>query len=70
MRLSSLGRAARSQAGIKVRQPVGQALIKLRSSSEGPSLDHVASQVREELNIKELNIIDDEKYEQSGAVLQ
>ena len=60
MRLSSLGRAARSQAGIKVRQPVGQALIKLRSSSEGPSLGHVASQVREELNVKELSIIADE----------
>ncbi len=60
MRLSSLGRAARSQAGVKVRQPVERALVKLRSASEEMRLDSVASQVRDELNVKELSVLDDE----------
>ena len=60
MRLSSLGRAARSRAGIKVRQPVARALVKLREPEEGALLERVAMQVREELNIKELSVMNSE----------
>ena len=60
MRLSSLGRAARSQAGIKVRQPLERALVKLRSADEEAALDRVSAQVCEELNVKELAVLDDE----------
>ena len=60
MRLSSLGRAARSQAGIKVRQPLARALVKLRSADEEAALERVSAQVCDELNVKELAVLDDE----------
>ena len=60
MRLSSLGRAARSQAGIKVRQPLERVLVKLRSADEEAALDRVSAQVCDELNVKELAVLDDE----------
>ena len=58
MKLSSLGRAARSQAGIKVRQPLAGALVSLTSTMEKPSLGRVEPQVMEELNIKGLEVVD------------
>jgi isoleucyl-tRNA synthetase len=58
MKLSSLGRAARSQAGIKVRQPLAGALVSLASAMEKASLGRVEPQVMEELNIKELEVVD------------
>ena len=54
MKVSSLGRAARSQAGIKVRQPLANALVKLQSGKEGEALKRVAAQVLEEINVKEV----------------
>ena len=60
MTLSSLGRAARSKAGIKVRQPLGRALVKLSSVQEVELLTQVSPQVQDELNVKELARIDDE----------
>ena len=60
MRLSSLGRAARSQAGIKVRQPLDRALVKLRSANEEAALERVSAQVCDELNVRELAVLDDE----------
>ena len=56
MRLSSLGRAARSQAGIKVRQPLAEVVVCLASSAEQASLERVKDQVLEELNVKALRI--------------
>ena len=61
MRLSSLGRAARSKSSIKVRQPLEKALVKLRSPEEERLLKRVAPQVREELNVKEVTVIQDEE---------
>ena len=60
MRLSSLGRAARSKAGIKVRQPLASALVKLRLPNEAELLADVAGQVQDELNIKETTSLADE----------
>ena len=59
MRLSSLGRAARSKTGIKVRQPVAGVAFKLRTDAERDLLDQVAPQVRDELNAKEISVLDD-----------
>lgn len=59
MKLSSLGRAARSTAGIKVRQPLPAALIKLASPLEEEGLACVKPQLLEELNIKDLQLIND-----------
>jgi isoleucyl-tRNA synthetase len=52
MRVSSLGRAARSQAGIKVRQPLAKVLVYVSSKRDREGLEHLTSQVLEELNVK------------------
>ncbi len=59
MRLVSLGHGARNQAGIKLRQPLSQALFKVRSAGEAESLCRLADQVLDELNVKELVFLED-----------
>lgn len=54
MRIASLGRAARSKAGIKVRQPLTQALVRVRNEQEGAALERLESQLTEEINVKGL----------------
>jgi isoleucyl-tRNA synthetase len=61
MRLSSLGRAARSKAGVKVRQPLARVFVMMRSHLEGEALQSLAGQLLEELNVKELTVIDSEE---------
>ena len=60
MRVVSLGRAARSKAGIKVRQPLASVGIKPRDPSERESLQRLAAQVEDELNVKRLEFADGE----------
>ena len=59
MKVCSLGRAARSKAGIKVRQPLEKVMIKTRSKNEREGLDKLASQILEELNVKGLEFVED-----------
>jgi len=54
-RLTSLGRAARSEAGVKVRQPLARALVFLPSGS--PAILHDI--VSEELNVDEIDVTDE-----------
>ncbi|MGD9117872.1 MAG: isoleucine--tRNA ligase, partial [Dehalococcoidia bacterium] len=54
MKVSSLGRAARAKAGIKVRQPVAYFRVSVAGSGEQKSLEQLKSQVLEELNAKDL----------------
>ncbi|MFC1908091.1 DUF5915 domain-containing protein [Chloroflexota bacterium] len=56
MKVSSLGRAARSQAGIKVRQPLAHVVVSVAGSSEERSLERIKPQIMEELNVTELEI--------------
>jgi isoleucyl-tRNA synthetase len=56
MKVASLGRAARSKAGLKVRQPLATILVRPRSPSEGEALLRLAPQILDELNIKELRL--------------
>ena len=60
MRVSSLGRAARSKAKIRVRQPLAKVLVKPRSSTEWEALSKLASHVIDELNVKEVVTLQDE----------
>ena len=60
MRVSSLGRAARSKAKIRVRQPLAKVLVKPRSSTELEALNKLASHVIDELNVKEVVPLQDE----------
>ncbi len=59
-RACSLGRAARAKAQIKVRQPVAEVLVKVRTPEEAASLQKNANLVLEELNAKALTMLDDE----------
>jgi isoleucyl-tRNA synthetase len=54
MKVCSLGRAARSQANVKVRQPLGQAIIKVASARDRDGLIRITPQILEELNVKTL----------------
>ena len=57
MKLSSLGRAARNNANIKVRQPIDAVQIKLRESIESELLPEISEQLKDELNVKNIRII-------------
>ncbi|MFC1927119.1 isoleucine--tRNA ligase [Chloroflexota bacterium] len=54
MKISSLGRAARAKAGIKVRQPLAKAVIKVETDEEKMALEKLATEVMEEINVKQL----------------
>ena len=57
MQVASMGRAARSKAGIKVRQPLPQILIK--ATKEEENLMHlILDQIKEELNVKTVSLLD------------
>ncbi|GAI42527.1 unnamed protein product, partial [marine sediment metagenome] len=75
MKISSLGRAARSKAGIKVRQPLAKVVVSVASSDEEESLKRLKPQIFEELNVKDLEVkgfqevaeLDGHGYEVSGS---
>ncbi|MEW6142625.1 MAG: isoleucine--tRNA ligase [Chloroflexota bacterium] len=58
IRICSLGRAARARAQVKVRQPLPRVIVKVRNELEAEAVKKLASQILEELNIKELNTDD------------
>ena len=62
MQVSSMGRAARSRAGVKVRQP----LAEVRVWGNAGHLKQVQSQILEELNIKQLSVIESFEGEAQG----
>ena len=57
IKVSSLGRAERSKAGIKVRQPLAEVEVSVADSKEQESLERLKSQILEELNVKNVKII-------------
>ena len=57
MRVSSMGRGARSRAGVKVRQPLTRVLVKPRSPEEEAHLLQVRPQILDELNVKEMEVV-------------
>jgi len=59
MKLSSMGRAARSEAGIKVRQPLAKLFIMVGSEKQKAAIKRLAYQIMEEVNVKEIQIVDD-----------
>ncbi len=54
MKVSSMGRAARAQAGIKVRQPLAVNYVGVSSEREKRALERVKPLILEELNVKDL----------------
>jgi len=75
MRVVSLGRAARSKAGLKVRQPLQRASVFLRTSAEAESLGRLDEQIKDELNVREvvplvLSELFTDTYERPGDLLK
>ena len=60
MRIASMGRGARSKAGIRVRQPLASVMVRTKTPAEKKYLDLIKPQVLEELNIKEMKGLDDD----------
>ena len=58
-RAVELGRAARSQAQVKVRQPLAKAVI-VAQGDEREAIEGMGELVRSELNVKELEFVSDE----------
>jgi len=58
VKVTSLGRAARAKANLKVRQPLARVLVKVRTEPERAGLEQMATQVLDELNVKELSVIE------------
>ncbi|MFN3974897.1 MAG: class I tRNA ligase family protein, partial [Dehalococcoidia bacterium] len=52
-----LGRSARSKAGIRVRMPLEALLVKLPSPEEEAALGLLAQEVKDELNVKRLEVV-------------
>lgn len=63
MNISSLGRAARNQANIKLRQPLKEA-VAIVPEGDLARLDKVSSLVKEELNVKNLRFSTDKSMVQ------
>jgi isoleucyl-tRNA synthetase len=61
MKISSMGRSARSKAGIKVRQPLARVLVKVRSNSEREGIERLKASILEELNVKTIEFISNRK---------
>ena len=59
MQLSSMGRAARQKAGIKVRQPVQTMKVLVSSEAGKATVEALSDQLREELNVKDVEVIYD-----------
>ena len=56
MRVASLGRAARSKAGVKVRQPLAELYVKPRDVAEEEALRRLTPQLEDELNVKAVRV--------------
>jgi isoleucyl-tRNA synthetase len=69
MRVCSLGRAARSKAGVKVRQPLSRVLVKIRSESEKHGLMRLNHQILDELNVKEIGYVEDALQDNMNGIV-
>ena len=58
VKVSSLGRAARSGANVKVRQPLSKIVVVVKSRSERESLNKLKAQIIEELNVKDIECVE------------
>jgi isoleucyl-tRNA synthetase len=58
LRVVGLGRAVRGQSGVRQRQPLPKVMLRARSAEQTAALGRFAEQIREELNVKEVELID------------
>src|SRR5690606_31987891 len=56
---ASLGRSARKQSGVKVRQPLGRMMIHLDSATDRETIQKNAAVLLDELNVKAIEFLDE-----------
>jgi isoleucyl-tRNA synthetase len=57
LKLAGLGRAARSAADVKLRQPLAKATVAVRSAAEAEAVHRLSSHLLDELNVKALEVV-------------
>ena len=68
MHVIGLGRTARNEAGMKVRQPALRLLVKPGDARQKETVERLRNQILDELNVKDLVILQDESEFQSLSV--
>lgn len=58
LRVVELGRSARNASSVKIRQPLPEVLVRVRSEEELAGLKHLEDQLLEELNVKKVSYLD------------
>ncbi|AWN23130.1 isoleucine--tRNA ligase [Deinococcus irradiatisoli] len=58
LRVVGLGRAVRGQTGLRQRQPLPRVMLRARSSEMTQALGRFKEQIEEELNVKEVELLD------------
>ena len=53
-----MGRSARNKANIRTRQPLAEMLFKAKNAKEKEYITELADQIKEELNIKKVSLVD------------
>ena len=57
LRISALGRTARTKAGVKIRQPLARLLVRVAQPSERAVVEKYKAIIQEELNINAIEFI-------------
>ncbi|OLV19083.1 Isoleucyl-tRNA synthetase [Deinococcus marmoris] len=58
LRVVSLGRAVRARSGMRQRQPLPRVMLRARTPEMTAALGRFGEQIREELNVKEVELLD------------
>jgi isoleucyl-tRNA synthetase len=56
-RLASLARAAREEARLKVRQPLGRMQVAVPAAARGPAFDELLASLAAEVNVREVEVV-------------
>ncbi len=59
IRTVDLGRAARGQANLKLRQPLSQVMLRAREISDNVALERFSETIAEELNVKAVKLLEE-----------
>ena len=58
LKVVELGRSARNASGVKIRQPLPEVLVRVKSEAELNGLKRLEDQLLEELNVKQVSYLD------------
>ena len=59
IKVVDIGRAARGQANLKLRQPLSEVMLRARENADNAALERFADTIAEELNVKKVKILNE-----------